>query len=97
MRDRNENCVSGQTTVASFGGASVAQTIETMEFPNEDQMDILIVMLRTNDISRAPVTPESRWEPRLVCLLNELNEKYKPRLVVLCTNPIESGSGHASG
>ena len=44
-------------------------------------------MLGTNDVSRAPVTPESKWEPLLVCLLNELKEKYRPRLVVLCTIP----------
>ena len=50
-------------------------------------MDTLIVMLGTNYISRAPVTPESRWEPLVVCLLNELKEKYKPGLVVLCTIP----------
>ena len=35
----------------------------------------------------APVTPEGKWDPLLVCLLNELKEKYKPRLVVLCTIP----------
>ena len=33
------------------------------------------------------MTPESKWEPLLVCLLNELKEKYRPRLVVLCTIP----------
>ena len=33
------------------------------------------------------MTPESKWEPLLVCLLNELKEKYRPRFVVLCTIP----------
>ena len=33
------------------------------------------------------MTPGSKWEPLLVCLLNELKEKYRPRLVVLCTIP----------
>ena len=37
------------------------------------------MIIGTSDISRAPVTPESRWEPLVVCLLNELKEKYKPR------------------
>ena len=50
-------------------------------------MDTLVVILGTNYISRAPVTPESRWEPLVVCLLNELKEKHKPSLVVLCTIP----------
>ena len=85
MRDLNEIFVSGETTVISFGGASVAQVIKMIESQNEDQLDTLIVMLSTNDISRAPVTPESRWEPLVVCLLNKLKEKYKPRLVMLCT------------
>ena len=65
----------------------MAQVIKMMESQTEDQVDTLIVMLGTNDISRAPVTPESRWEHLVVCLLNELKEKYKPRLVVLCTIP----------
>ena len=50
-------------------------------------MDTLVIMLVTNDVSRAPVTPEGRWEPMLVYILNELKEKYRSRLVVLCTTP----------
>ena len=87
VRDLNEIFVYGQTTTLSFGGASVAQVIKMMEFQSEDHLDTLVIMLGTNDVSRAPVTPESKWEPMLVCLLNELKEKYSPRLVVLCTIP----------
>ena len=87
VRDLNEIFVSGQTTVPSFGGASVAQIIKMMEFKGEDHLHTLVIMLGTNDVSRAPVTPEGKWEPLLVCLLNELKEKYRPRLVVLCTIP----------
>ena len=65
----------------------MAQAIKMIELQNEDQLDILMIMLGTNDISRAPVTPEGKWEPLLVCLLIELKEKYKPRLVVLCSIP----------
>ena len=85
VRDLNEIFVSGQTTVPSFGGASVAQVIKMMELQGEDHLDTLLIMLGNNDVSRAPVTPEGKWEPLLVCLLNELKEKYRPRLVVLCT------------
>ena len=87
VRDLNEIFVNGQTTILSFGGASVAQVIKMMEFQSEDHLDTLIIMLGTNDVSRAPVTPESKWEPLLVCLLNELKEKYRPKLVILCTIP----------
>ena len=86
-RDLNEIFVYDQTTALSFGGASVAQVIKLMEFQSEDYLDTLVIMLGTNNVSRAPVTPESKWEPLLVCLLNELKEKYRPRLVVLCTIP----------
>ena len=79
VRDLNEIFVNGQTTVLSFGGASVAQVIKMMEFQGEDHLDTLVIMLGTNDVSRAPVTPEGKWEPLLVCLLNELKEKYRPR------------------
>ena len=87
VRDLNEIFVYGQTTALSFGGASVAQVIKMMEFQSEDYLDTLVIMLGTNDVSRAPVTPESKWEPLLVWLLNKLKEKYRPRLVVLCTIP----------
>ena len=87
VRDLNEIFVYGQTTTLSFGGASVAQVIKMMEFQSEDHLDTLVIMLGTNDVSRAPVTPESKWEPLLVCPLNELKEKYRPTIVVLCTIP----------
>ena len=87
MRYLNEIFVYGQTTALSFGGASVTQVIKMMESQSEDYLDTLVIMLGTNDVSRAPVTPESNWEPLSVCLLNELKEKYRPRLVVLCTIP----------
>ena len=70
VRDLNEIFVKGQTTVLIFGGASVAQVIE-------DHLD-------SYNVSRAPVTPEGKWEPLLVCFLNELKEKYRPRLVSWC-------------
>ena len=87
MRDLNEIFVNGQTTVLSFGGPSVAQVIKMIEFQGEDHLDSLVIMLRTNNVSRAPVIPVGKWEPLLVCLLNELKEKNRSRLVVLCTIP----------
>ena len=87
VRDLNDIFVNGQTTVLSFGGASVAQVIKMMEFQGEDHLDSSVIMLGTNDILWAPVTPEGKWEPLLICLLNELKEKYRHRLVVLCTIP----------
>ena len=87
VRDLNEIFVSSQTTVLSFGGASVAQVNKVMEFQDEDHLDTLVIKLGTNDVSRVPVNPEGKWEPLLVCLLNELKKKYRPRLVVLCTIP----------
>ena len=95
MRDLNEIFVYGQTTTMSFGGASVAQVIKMMEFQSEDHLDTLVIKLGINDVSRAPVTPESKWEPLLVCLLNELKEKYRPRLVVHDTT--KPAGGHHSG
>ena len=63
MRDLNEIFVIGQTTVVSFGGASVAQVIKMIEFQGEDYLDTLVIMLGTNDVSRAPVTPEGKGAP----------------------------------
>ena len=57
VRDLNESFVNGQTTVLSFGGASVAQVINMMEFQGEDHLDTLVIMLGTNDVSRANGNP----------------------------------------
>ena len=70
VRDLNKIFANGQTTVLAIGGASVGQVIKMMEFQDEDHLDTLVIMLGTNDVSRVPVTPEGKWEPLLVCLLN---------------------------
>ena len=93
VRDLNKIFVNGHTTVLSFGGTSLAQVIKMMEFQGEDHLDTLVIMLWTNDVWRAPVTPEGKWQPLLVWLLNELKEKYRPRLVVLCTIPQNPQAG----
>ena len=56
VRTRSERDLC-QTTVLSFGGASVAQVIKMMEFQGEDYLDTLVIMLRTNDVSRASGSP----------------------------------------
>ena len=63
VRDLNETFVSGQTTVLSFGRASVAQVIKMIEFHGEDHPDTLVILLGTNDVSSVPVTPEGKWSP----------------------------------
>ena len=54
VRDLNEIFVIGQTTVLSFGGASVAQVIKMMEFQGDDHLETLVIMLGTNDV-RGPL------------------------------------------
>ena len=63
VRDLNEIFVSGQTTVLSFGGASVAQVIKMMEFQGEDQLDTLVIMLGTNNILRALLPQKADGSP----------------------------------
>ena len=65
----------------------MGQVIKMMEFQGEDHIDTLVIMLGTNEVSGVHVTPEGKWTPLLVCLLNELKQKYRPRLVVLGTIP----------
>ena len=65
----------------------MAHVIKMREFQGKDHLDTLVIKLGTNDVSRATVNPEGKWEPLLVCLLNKLKEKHRPRPVVLCTIP----------
>ena len=91
VRDLNDILVLGQTAVISFGGASVDQVIKMMELQNDDSVDALTLGL--NDVSRNPVIPEAKWESLLICLLNELKEKYRPRIVVLCAITLNRDAG----
>ena len=50
-------------------------------------------MIETNAVSRNPVRPEAKWEPLLICLLNELKEKHRLRIVCSCTSPLNPGAG----
>ena len=50
-------------------------------------------MTGTNEVSRNPVNPEVKWESLLICLLNELKEKYRPRIVCLFTIPRNTDAG----
>ena len=65
--------------------ASVAQAKKMMEFQGEEKVLTVIVMLGTNDISRSPITPESKWDYLIDCLLNELQEIVKSKILVLCS------------
>ena len=93
MRDLNQTLVGRQTTVISFGGASVAQVVEMMELQNDDRVDTLTLMIGRKDVSRNSVTHEVKLESLLICLLNELKEKYSPRILVLCTIPLNADAG----
>ena len=67
----------------------MAQVIKMMKLQNDDRVDTFTVIIKgTNDVSRNPVPPEAKWESLLICLFNELKEKYRPRIVVLCTIPL---------
>ena len=93
VRDLEDILVVGQTAVISFGGASVAQVIAMMELQNDDRVDSLTLMIGTIDVLRNLVTPEAKWESLLICILNELKEKYRPKIVVLCTIPFNPDAG----
>ena len=50
-------------------------------------------MIGRNDVSRNPVIPEVKCKSSLICLLNEPKEKYRPRIAVLCTIPLNPDAG----
>ena len=71
----------------------MAQVIKIMELQNNDRVDMLTAMTGTNNVSRNSVTFEAKGESLLICLLNELKEKYSLRIVVLCTIPLNPDAG----
>ena len=71
----------------------MAKVIKMIELQNEDRAETLILVIGTSNILSNPVTPEAKWEPLLVCFLNEVKEKTRPRLVVSCTIHLNPDAG----
>ena len=59
MRDLNEIFVSSQTTVIDLGGGGASWLRLSREWSSRAKT--LVIMLGTNDVSRAPLTTEGKW------------------------------------
>ena len=55
-----------------------------MVLQNDDRVNTLTLMIGKNEV---------KWESLLICLLNDLKEKNRPKIVVLCTIPRNPDSG----
>ena len=85
------------TTVMAFGGATIAQLYRMVELMNPGRIPNVMILVGTNDISRASDEQEALWESMMVCLFTTLWQKFNCAVLTVCTEPMNTRSLTASG
>ena len=85
------------TTVMAFGGATIAQLYRIVELMNPGRIPNVMILVGTNDISRAPDEQEALWESNMVCLFTTLWQKFNCAVLTVCTVRMNARSLTAVG
>ena len=72
-------------TVMAFGGATIAQLIRMVELMNRGRMPNIMILIGTNNISRASDEEEEQWESMMVCRFTTLWHNFKCVVPTVCT------------
>ena len=76
------------TTLMAFGGARIAQLYRMVELMNPGRIPNVMILVRTNKISRSSDEEEALWESMMVCLFTTLWQKFNCAVLTVCTVPI---------
>ena len=85
------------TTVMAFGCATIAQLYRMVELMNPGRIPNVMILVGTNDISRASDEQEALWESMMVCLFTTLWQKFNCAVLTVCTVPMNTRSLTAAG
>ena len=85
------------TTMMAFGGATIAQLYRMVELMNPGRIPNVMIIVGTNDISRASDEQEALWESMMVCLFTTLWQKFNCAVLTVCTVPMNARSLTAAG
>ena len=85
------------TTVMAFGGATIAQLYRMVELMNPGRIPNVMIMVGTNDISKASDEQEALWESMMVCLFTTIWQKFNCAVLTVCTVPMSVRSLTAAG
>ena len=85
------------TTVMAFGGATIAQLYRMIELMDPGRIPNVMIMVGTNDISRASDEQEALWESMMVCAFTTIWQKFSFAVLTVCTVPMSTRSLTAAG
>ena len=85
------------TTVMAFGGATIAQLYRMIELMDPGRIPDVMIMVGTNDVSRASDEQEALWESMMVCLFTTIWQKFSCAVLTVCTVPMSARSLTAAG
>ena len=85
------------TTVMAFGGATIAQLFWMVELMNPGRILNIMILIRTNNVSRGSDEEEAQWESMMVCLFTTLWHKFKCAVLTVCTVPMSTKTWTATG
>ena len=85
------------TTVMAFGGATIAQLYRMVELMNPGRIPNVMILVGTNDISKASDEQEALWESMMVCLFTTIWQKFNCAVLTVCTVPMSARSLTAAG
>ena len=85
------------TTVMAFGGATIAQLYRMIELMDPGRIPNVMIMVGTNDISRASDEQEALWESMMVCVFTTIWQKFNCAVLTVCTVPMSGRSLTAAG
>ena len=89
--------ISWITTVMAFGGATIAQLYRMVELMNPGRIPNVMILVGTNDISKASDEQEALWESMMVSLFTTLWQKFNCAVLTVCTVPMSARSLTAAG
>ena len=85
------------TTVMAFGGATIAQLYRMVKLMNPGRIPNVMILVGTNDISKASDEQEALVESMMVCLFTTTWQKFNCAVLTVCTVPMSARSLTAAG
>ena len=63
----------------------IAQLFQMLELMKPRRIPNVMILVRTNNVSRSSDEKEAQWESMMVCLFTTLWDKFKCAVLTVCT------------
>ena len=81
----------------AFGGATIAQLFRMVELMNPGRIPNIMIVIRTNNVSRASDEEEAQWESMMVCIFTTLWQNFMCAVLTVCTVPMSTRTLTSTG